>query len=99
MVTGSQFRASRALVELSREKIAARSGVDVDTILQFERQVNTPPPDVIAKLKETLEEAGAVFIPEGKRGIGVQLKFTASETRRIATLENEGGIAASDDVP
>lgn len=99
MITGPQCRAARALVELSREKIAMLSEVDVNVIAQFEKQSATPSTDVIGRLKETLEQAGAVFIPEDERGVGVRLKFTASEARRIATLENEGGPARNDDVP
>jgi len=99
MITGPQCRAARALVELSRDKVAMLSGVDADIIAQFEKQSGMPSADVIERLKETLEEAGAVFIPEGERGVGVRLKFTASEARRIATLENEGGPARNDDVP
>lgn len=99
MITGPQCRAARALVELSREKIAMLSEVDVDVIAQFEKQSVTPSADVIGRLKEALEQVGAVFIPEDERGVGVRLKFTASEARRIATLENEGGPARNDDVP
>src|SRR5690606_33414660 len=99
MITGPQSRAARALVELSREKIAKLSGSDVDVIAQFENQVAVPPRETIERLKDTLEQAGAVFIPEGTRGIGVRLKFTASETKRLGILENEGGLARPDDVP
>lgn len=99
MITGPQCRAARALVELSREKVAKLSGIDVDVIAKFENQIDVPPADVVERLKDTLEQAGAVFIPEGTRGIGVRLKFTASETKRLGILENEGGLARPDDVP
>lgn len=99
MITGPQCRAARALVELSREKIARVSGIDVDVIARFENQIAIPSPETIERLKDTLEEAGAVFIPEGQRGIGVRLKFTASETKRLGILENEGGLSRPDDVP
>ena len=45
------------------------------------------------------QRAGAVFLPEGERGIGVRLKFTRSEARRLSILESEGGIVGDDEVP
>ncbi|MNY82897.1 hypothetical protein D3C86_2252760 [compost metagenome] len=55
--------------------------------------------ETIATLQTTLEKAGAIFIPEGERGLGVQLKFTRSEARRLSILESEGGLVANDEVP
>lgn len=99
MITGPLCRAARALVELSRDNLARVSKIDSKVIENFENQINTPSPDVVAALKEALENKGAVFIPEDERGAGVRLKFTRSEANRIAILESEGGIAAPDDVP
>lgn len=99
MITGPLCRAARALTELSREKLSVLSGVDEQVIERFERKIAAPDTGTVAKLKSTLEDMGAVFIPEDRRGAGVRLKFTASETRRIATLESEGGPIRGDDVP
>ena len=99
MLTGSLCRAGRALVEISREKLASESLVDEAVIEQFERKLHTPDKATVARLQSALESLGAVFIPEDRRGVGVRLKFTESERRRIATLENEGGLARQDEVP
>lgn len=99
MITGSQCRAARALVELSRERLALLADVDESRIETFERRISEPDAATIAKLERALERAGAVFIPENGGGIGVRLKFNRSEVKRLATLEGEGGIAALDDVP
>ncbi|WP_019173720.1 hypothetical protein [Pseudaminobacter salicylatoxidans] len=99
MITGSQCRAGRALVEITRAKLASRSAVDEDVIEQFERKLEEPAPETISALKAALEDLGAVFIEENGGGIGVRLKFTESEARRIARLEGEGGLVASDRVP
>lgn len=99
MITGPQCRAARALVEVSRGKLSIRSSVDETVIEGFERKLQEPEPDVIERLKGALESLGAVFIEENGGGIGVRLKFTQSEARRIARLEGEGGIVASDRVP
>ena len=55
--------------------------------------------ETITALKSALETLGAVFIEENGGGIGVRLKFTESEAKRIARLEAEGGVVASDRVP
>jgi len=99
MITGSQCRAARALVEISRQLLATRSGIGEDTIAAFERKLDMPPQEVILKLQSALESAGAFFIPEGDRGLGVQLKFTRSEAQRLSILESEGGLVADDEVP
>lgn len=99
MITGSQCRAARALVEISRQLLATLSGIDEDTIARFERKLETPAEKAIGTLQTTLEKAGAIFIPEGERGLGVQLKFTRSEARRLSILESEGGLVANDEVP
>jgi hypothetical protein len=99
MITGSQCRAARALVEITRGKLGSRSGVDEAIIESFERRLEKPDPEITTALQAALEDLGAVFIKENGGGIGVRLKFTAAEARQIARLEGEGGIAASDRVP
>jgi CRP-like cAMP-binding protein len=100
MITSSQCRAARALVEYSRDRLAISSGVSQEIIEMFERRLENARLEDIDALQSALEKAGAVFIPDSDSGgIGVRLKFNRSETRRIATLESEGGIVAHDDVP
>ncbi|MDF1610092.1 helix-turn-helix transcriptional regulator [Hoeflea sp. YIM 152468] len=99
MITGQQCRAGRALVEVSREKLTRRSGVDEATIENFERLIDAPTPEAIVALEKALEDLGAVFIAENGGGMGVRLKFNSSEAKRIAGMEGEGGIVASDRVP
>lgn len=99
MMTGPLCRAARALVEISREMLSRASGVEVAAIEAYERRIATLSEGEIARLKSALEELGAVFIPEDSRGAGVRLKFTRSERKRLQTLEGEGGIVRSDDVP
>lgn len=100
MITGSLCKAARALVDVTREKLAKRSGVDEDVIEAFERNISTPDSATIEALQSALEALGALFIPEeGANGAGVRLKFSRSVTRRLSVLEGEGGPVASDDVP
>lgn len=98
-ITGAQCRAGRALAELSREMLAKLSKLDAAAIEHFERKMGKPDAAAVQAIAAALETAGVVFIPENGGGVGVRLKFTASEARRIATLENEGGNVGIDDVP
>lgn len=98
MITGAQCRAGRALAELSREMLARLAKVDATVIENFERKLDKPDRKAVAAITVALETAGIVFIPENGGGVGVRLKFTASEAKRIATLENEGGATGLDDV-
>ena len=99
MITGAQCRAARALVEWTRDKLAGNSGVDALVIEEFERKIDIPDEDVCDTLQTALENAGALFIAENGGGVGVRLKLNRSEVRRIAVLENEGGIVGTDAVP
>lgn len=99
MIAGSQCRAARALVEVTRAKLSLRSGVNEAVIQDFERKLDRPDDKTIMALQAALEELGAVFIAENGGGIGGRLKFTGAEARQIARLEGEGGIVANDRVP
>jgi len=99
MISGAECRAARALAELTRETLAELSGVDAEAIQAFERRLAPPESGAIINLRCALEEAGIIFIPENGGGRGVRLKFNGPDTRRIATLEGEGGRVGIDDVP
>ena len=99
MITGSQCRAARALVEISRPMLSRRSGVDVRVIERFENLMGRPQMYELEEIRNALEELGAVFIPENGSGYGVRLKFSDVDAAQIARLECEGGIVANDRVP
>ena len=99
MITASQCRAARALTEISRNLLAERSGIAEEAIAGFERRISELDDDSTDKLEQALESMGALFIAENGGGIGVRLKFTRSETRRIQSLENEGGQTGDDEIP
>lgn len=99
MITGRQCRAAGALVEWTRELLARNADVDVAVIEAFERKLGDPVSDDRRKLERALIDGGALFIAENGGGVGVRLKFSRSDTRRISTLGGEGGTVAMDDVP
>lgn len=99
MITAAQCRAARALAELTRAALSRMACVDEQTIEHFERKIDKPDAETVAKIQDALENAGVVFIAENGGGVGLRLKFNSSVTRRLGVLEGEGGIVRSDDVP
>lgn len=100
MMTGPLCKAGRSLVQISRAKLALRSGIGSDVIEMYERGIQTPDAATVLQLQRTLEELGAVFIPEnGSNGFGVRLKFSSSVTDRLRTFVDEGGPSSTDAVP
>lgn len=100
MINGPLCKAARALVQVSRSKLALRANVQTEAIEMFERGLGIPDGPTLATLQRTLEELGAVFIPEeGANGAGVRLKFSSSVTDRLRTLVDEGGPSSTDAVP
>ena len=95
MMTGPLCKAARALVQVSRAKLATRADAPKDHLESFERGLHTPDPDALAKLQATL----AVFIAEeGANGVGVRL-ISQSVTDRLRILVDEGGPSSPDAVP
>lgn len=92
MMTGSQCRAARALINIRRAQLAEQSGIAVLDIERYERELDDLPEAAVTALKSALEHLGAAFIAEGERGVGVQLKFTVSDVRQVERWEDEGGF-------
>lgn len=100
-VTGYQIAAARVLAGLDRAAVATEAGVPIERLRQIETYAGPPPcdPAVIAALRKTLTRLGVQFLPEGRWGVGVRLKFNHQQAGQIARWEDEGGAAADDDVP
>ena len=53
----------------------------------------------LARLQDSLERGGAVFIAKDHTGgLGVRLKFNTKDVRAINRMEGEGGPVGTDDV-
>ncbi|CAM5788890.1 helix-turn-helix transcriptional regulator [Castellaniella caeni] len=98
MMTEPQCHAARALVDLTRERLADLSGLGKELITQFERRQHEPTSAQLDTLQKALEDLGAVFICESDGGIGVRLKFGAVDASRVAQMEDEGGMVGYDKV-
>jgi hypothetical protein len=73
MITPSQCRAARALLDWSQMQLAAASCFGVVTIRQFEgggRARNS----TVVMLRRTLETAGVIFVDGNGQGPGVRLR-------------------------
>jgi hypothetical protein len=98
MISAAQCRAARALIDWPLARLAEASGVPDADISAFE-QGRDQHFDAVALIERALEDAGAIFLPEGRgRGAGVRLKFARQTVKRIDIWENEGGPTAEDDI-
>jgi transcriptional regulator with XRE-family HTH domain len=81
MLTPAQLRAARALLDWSREDLAAKSGIAAETVKGFELRGTDPKLSTLNAWRRALEVGGVVFIdpnPMGgdERGPGVRLRGT-----------------------
>ncbi len=96
ILTAAQCRAARAMVEWSVERLSQASGVDLQTLRNFEARFRRPDERTLRRLRIALEAAGVMFVPENGRGAGVRFKFNMREVRAIKRWEAEGGTAGDD---
>lgn len=74
MITSSQCRAARALLDWSQQRLAEESRIGNATIRNFEGGKSTPQHATLDVLKRALETAGVVFIDQNGNGPGVRLR-------------------------
>lgn len=73
MLTPSQCRAARALLDWSQQTLAEASKVGNATIRNFESGKTSPQNATLDVLRRTLADAGVIFIAENGEGPGVRL--------------------------
>lgn len=101
-VSGRVIAAARALAGVSQADFAAACGLTADTLCRLEAGGSAfLASDVeVAAVMRGMDHYGVLIVEEtADLGAGVRLKFTRSDVRQIARLENEGGRIASDDAP
>ena len=74
MVTPSQCRAARGLLDWSQQDLATQAGVGIVTVRQVEAGSTEPRRATLAVLRQAFERAGVEFIDENGGGPGVRLR-------------------------
>ena len=97
-LTAAQCREGRALIDWSQAQLSQSASIDIQTISYFEKRFRAADETTRRRLRATLEAAGVVFISENGGGAGVRLKFSREEVWEVNRWEDEGGVAAEDDI-
>src|ERR1700735_3159837 len=74
MITPSQCRAARGLLDWNQATLADRAGVGIVTVRQFEAGSNQPRRATAEVVQRAFEAAGVEFIEENGGGPGVRLR-------------------------
>jgi transcriptional regulator with XRE-family HTH domain len=74
MLTASQCRAARGLLDWTQQELADAARIGVATIRQFEGGATEPRQATLILLRQALESAGVEFIEENGGGPGVRLR-------------------------
>ena len=74
MVTPSQCRAARGLLEWNQQELADRAQVGVVTVHQLEAGTSQPRRATLQAIRRAFEMAGVEFIDENGGGPGVRLR-------------------------
>ena len=79
LITASQCRSARALIEMTQPELATAAGLGLSTVVDFEKSRRTVSADAVAALRVALEASGVIFIAENGEGPGVRLRKTAGD--------------------
>jgi transcriptional regulator with XRE-family HTH domain len=74
VITPSQCRAARGLLEWSQQELADRAQVGVVTVHQLEASASQPRRATLQAIRRAFEIAGVEFIDENGGGPGVRLR-------------------------
>jgi len=73
LITSSQIRAARALLDWTRSELSEKSGVGISALMRFESADGVPAGNIktIDAVKKALEEVGIEFIgtPDSQAGV------------------------------
>ena len=82
MISSSQCRAARGLLDWTQQDLADQAGVGIVTVRQVEAGVSEPRRATLEVIKRAFEGAGVEFIDENGGGPGVRLKQRSSPKGR-----------------
>ena len=102
MLTASQCRAARSLLDWTQQELADAARIGVATIRQFEGGATEPRHATLAVLRQVLELAGIEFIDENGTGEGVGSASRAAHgessvaTMTAGAVDTDAAIADND---
>lgn len=73
-ISGAQLRAARAILNLSAKELAEKTQLSRGTIQRAELEKTPVTASNMARMMETLERLGVIFISANGEGPGVRLK-------------------------
>jgi len=79
MISPSQCRAARGLLDWSQQELAKQSGVGIVTVRQLEGGIHEPRRATLQVVRQAFETAGVEFIDENGGGAGVRLRKAAKK--------------------
>jgi transcriptional regulator with XRE-family HTH domain len=85
MITPSQCRAARGLLDWTQEELAEAAHIGIATVRQFERGHADSRQATLAVLRRAFEDAGVEFIEENGGGLGVRHRKRQARTRKSRT--------------
>ena len=77
MITPSQCRAARGLLDWTQQELADAARIGVATVRLFEGEAADARPATLAVLRQAFESAGVQFIDENGGGPGLRLRRRA----------------------
>lgn len=94
MISASQMRAARALLDWSQGELAEKAKVSLPTIKRMEKVgPGRSAGDTIQAVQSALESGGVQFIPENGGGAGVRLRkrdqVSSEEAAEVRRLNDE----------
>lgn len=75
MISPSQCRAARGLLDWSQQQLADSAKVGTSTVRNFEAGRSLPMTNNLEAIMRSMEVAGVEFIPENGGGPGVRLRM------------------------
>src|SRR6516164_4903478 len=74
MITSSQCRAARGLLDWTQQELADRAGIGIVTVRQVEAGLSKPRRATLEVIERAMEAAGIEFIDGNGGGPGVRLR-------------------------
>jgi DNA-binding transcriptional regulator YiaG len=81
IMSPSQCRGARALLDLTQPQFAKAAQVGLSTVVDFERERRSVSQDAVGRMQQALEAAGIDFIDENGGGPGVRLRKPTRQKR------------------